>query len=508
MNIKRKCIAAVGIILCCALLTGPAGVSAYTGSMGYEGGISAADPYEANTYKYREVCFLTGKPIIFEGTMTVKKNVRQGRINTTYTYELENAEQDATLTRVIVMDTQTETKENGQTVESSTITRTPTEIVRVGDATYRLSEYRFSRSGIVDPKPAVLYNAGEYQLTKTYDVLDTGGTITVEMTGNQYGFDQYWSCAKSGTVNMVFSAKPAADEGAISWGGFARVVVSSAAKKGFRYIQNEPWQISFEGGYVEQNWEESILEYDATMPEFDKNGKATDVLTTFSERFGLDTQPVNTRLMVPDLKHLKGHWAEEPVKILFSLEVIPGTGEKFNPADYVTRSQYTAMVVRAIKDIPQDPDLITRTRTSTRASSAAEVSPFTDLDPGDPFYEEIKTAHTRNIIQGTGMERFSPDRNITMAEAVTILIRALGLEGLAAYPNAVTPFIDNDNIPEYARNATAVAYRIGLVEGDNRGYFYPEGNLTWERASALIYRLVQYMGEDLVKDYRERLLNY
>ena len=206
MNIKRKCIAAVGIILCCALLTGPAGVSAYTGSMGYEGGISAADPYEANTYKYREVCFLTGKPIIFEGTMTVKKNVRQGRINTTYTYELENAEQDATLTRVIVMDTQTETKENGQTVESSTITRTPTEIVRVGDATYRLSEYRFSRSGIVT-QTRCLYNAGEYQLTKTYDVLDTGGTITVEMTGNQYGFDQYWSC-KTGTVNMVFSAKP------------------------------------------------------------------------------------------------------------------------------------------------------------------------------------------------------------------------------------------------------------------------------------------------------------
>lgn len=499
---RRKRAAAI-FIICGLLLSGTLQTSAYTGSMGYEGGISAADPYESGAYQYREVLFLTGRPVVLEGTMSVKKNTRQGKVVTTYTYNLSNAAQNATLNRVIEMEKVTETMENGQTTESGKITRRPSETVKIGDVTYTLTNYLFTQSGITDPKPGVLYNAGEYQLTKTYT--SDRGTVTVEMTGNQYGFDQYWSSAKSGTVYLYISATP---KNSPAWGGEARVVVSNAAKKGFRYIENEPWQISFEGGYVVQDWEESVLEYQATLPEFDKNGNATEVLREFSERLGLSTSPVNTRLMVPDLKHLRGHWAEEPVKILYSLEVLPGTGENFNPAKYVTRSEFTAMVVRAIRDIPEDPDVKRTSGTvRTRSTTTAEVSPFSDLAPGDPFYQEIKTAKERGIINGTGQTKFSPERNITTAEAVTILIRALGLESLAP-TGAVTPFVDNDLIPAYAREAVTAAYRIGLVEGDNRGYFNPQGNLTYERASALVYRLIRYMGEDLVKDYRERLLSY
>lgn len=498
---RKKCAATI-LLICGILLVGSVRVSAYTGSMGYEGGISAADPYDNGAYQYREVSFLSGRPVILEGTMTVKKNARQGKVVTTYTYNLLNTAQNATLNRVIEMETVTETKGNGQITETSRITKLPSETVKLGDRTYTLTSYLFTQSGITDPKPGVIYNAGEYQLTKNYT--SDQGKMTVIMTGNQYGFDQYWSSAKSSTVNLYISASP---EGSPAWGGSASVVVSNAAKKGFRYLENEPWQISFEGGYVVQDWEESVLEYHATLPEFDKNGNATEVLQNFDERLGLSTEPVNTRLMVPDLKHLKGHWAEEPVKILFSLEVLPGTGEGFNPAKYVTRSEFTAMVVRAIKDIPADPDVKRTSGTVTRRTTTAEVPPFSDITPKDPFYQEIKTAKERGIIVGTGQTNFSPERNITTAEAVTVLIRALGLEGLAP-TGAVTPFVDNDLIPAYARNATAAAYRIGLVEGDNRGYFNPQGNLTYERASALVYRLIRYMGEDLVKDYRERLLSY
>jgi len=206
---------------------------------------------------------------------------------------------------------------------------------------------------------------------------------------------------------------------------------------------------------------------------------------------------------------LRGNWAEEPVKILFSLEVLSGSGENFNPAKYVTRREFTAMIVRAIKDIPEDPDLTTRTVTSTASrSKLPEISPFADVNTDDSYYDEIKTASMRGIIQGTGLTYFSPERHITSAEAVTMIIRSIGLEGLASYPYAITQFADNDDIPSYARNAAAVAFRIGLVEGDNRGNFLPNENLTYERASALIYRLIKYMGEELVKDYRERMLDF
>ena len=128
------------------------------------------------------------------------------------------------------------------------------------------------------------------------------------------------------------------------------------------------------------------------------------------------------------------------------------------------------MVVRAVREIPNDPDLIVRTVTTASRSrdKTPEVSPFLDVNTDDMFYEEIKLASSRGIIHGTGQAYFSPDRHITKAEAVTILIRAVGLEGLASYPYSITHFADNDNIPAFARNASAVAYRIGLVEEDGR----------------------------------------
>ena len=460
----------ISILLLVIMLAEPAASFAYTGSMGFEGGISAADPFENNTYFYREVCFLTGTPVILEGTLTVKKNIKNEKVTTTYRYSLENPGYQATITRVIEMETTTETAENGQTIEKSRISKRPTEVIKIGNMTFTLTEYEFTRSGITDPQPAVYYNVGEYTLKKKYRINAGDGYITVNMTGNQYGYDQHWSSAKSGNVIVTVFAEPVINGKVVEWGGTADIFVSSVAKKGFEYLENEPYQISFEGGYVEKDYEESVLQYDAQLPEFDKDGKPTGVIRTYSERVGIETQPVFTRLMVPDLKHLRGHWAEEPVKILYSLGVIPGTGEDFNPAKYISRRDFTVMVVRAVKDIPEDPDIVKRTKAVSRTTrqKTPEISPFLDVKTDDPFYGEIKTANSRGIIQGTGNSYFSPNQRITNAEAVTMLIRALGLEGLASYPYAVTPFIDNDDIPAYARNSVAAAYRIGLISGDSR----------------------------------------
>lgn len=500
----------VSLILLFFMLAKPIASFAYMGSMGYEGGISAVDPFVNNTYLYREVCFLSGIPIILEGEMTVKKSVKNEKISTTYTYNLSNVEQDATITRVIVVDTFQDTSENGQTRENSKLVGRPTEIVRIGGLTYVLNNYEFTRTGITDKQPAVYYNVGEYILKKTYNINNNGGKITVEMTGTQYGYDQYWSSANSGIVDVYIYAQPNSESSINEWGGAGEVFISNVSKKGFQYIENQPFQISFEGGYVEKNWEEGVLEYSVELPVLDANGNPTGILKNYSEKMGIEPKPTMTRLMVPDLKHLEGHWAEESAKILYSLGVIPGTGEDFNPEQFITRSEFAVMLVRALKDIPEDPDLIVRQRTTTSSRSRSkepEVSPFVDIKTDHAFYADIKTANDRGIVAGTGNSYFSPERHITSSEVVTMVIRALGLEGLSSYPNAITPFIDNDDIPTYARNSVDVAYRIGLISGDNRGYFHPNEKLTYQKAAVFLCDLIEYMGEELVTDYRERFLN-
>jgi hypothetical protein len=74
--------------------------------------------------------------------------------------------------------------------------------------------------------------------------------------------------------------------------------------------------------------------------------------------------------------------------------------------------------------------------------------------------------------------------------------------------NAVTVFRDNDDIPYYARNAAYVAYRIGLVQGDTTGRLNPNQSLTKSRAAALLNRFIDYMREDMARDYREKVLLY
>ena len=67
------------------------------GDSGYEGGISSGQAPGRTTFEYKEVVFITGEPMVFEGTVTITKNLRQDRntgenvITSNYTYRLSNA---------------------------------------------------------------------------------------------------------------------------------------------------------------------------------------------------------------------------------------------------------------------------------------------------------------------------------------------------------------------------------------------------------------------------------
>jgi hypothetical protein len=106
------------------------------------------------------------------------------------------------------------------------------------------------------------------------------------------------------------------------------------------------------------------------------------------------------------------HWAfniiEEAYRRGIAIGVSPG---KFSPDAYISKGEFTVMVVRALKfeflDIP---------------------NPFSDID-GDYFgYKEVITAYNSGIIQGvneSGKFYFYPSSYITREEAVLILGRAI-----------------------------------------------------------------------------------
>jgi len=502
--IKRICF----IVAATVILMAPVEALAIEGTLGYEGGISAVNVNEGNEYYYTEMCFLSGKPIYLTGTLTIDKRMRNNIETATYTYRLENPEEGATLTRVIIYETTSETKANGQITESTRLTRLPTEVITIGNNRYNLVGYNFSRSLITDPKPALNYYAGEFAGRKTYAVNgNRDNTITVTISGKMYAYDQYWSSTQTQKVQYILEARMPGE--GYQWGGSAEVTVSTTTRQQIKYSANEPWQISFDGGYVRRTWEEAILDYHARLPEMDSSNRPTPVLKDYSGRTSISTPPVLERLMVPNIKQLSGHWAQEPVSILFGLGVIPGTGENYNINKYVTRREFIVMLMQAVRDVPEDPNLRVSTLTTSRnRNKTVEESPFLDVSIDDPDYPLIKKAYDRKIAVGTGYSYFNPDKYITYAEAIKMIVGALGLENLAPWPHAVTPYVDNDSIPAYARNAAAVAYSLGIFQGDERGYFNPSGYITNEQAARLFYNLIQYMGDELVKDYSDRMLSF
>ena len=173
------------VLIMVILLTFAETAFAREGICGYEGGISSGEVPGKTTLDYLEVTFVTGEPLVFKGTMTIRKNQRQDKLTTTYTYNLRNTEKNGTLTRTLVFETAASASGNGQTTEEARLT-SARESIRINGTTYNIANvnnYDFSRSNLIDPKPAVQYHAGSIWSRKVYQVgaAAEGNTVTVSV---------------------------------------------------------------------------------------------------------------------------------------------------------------------------------------------------------------------------------------------------------------------------------------------------------------------------------------
>jgi len=514
----------------CLLL--PSVVYARHGDGGYEGGISSGEAPGKTQYEYQEVCFLSGEPVVLTGTLTVKKTIKQNTISTTYTYELQNIDKSASLRRTLTHRSILTEKDNGQIIEEVYLTGRPSETVRIGNTTYTLSSYDFTKSSLLDPNPAIHYFAGNLWGKKIYRASGgnvSSGTVIVEVTGNYYGYDQYWGNTEVQTLKYLIQSQLRKGNIIDRWGGTADVVISASTSQELKYIKNEPEVMSFEGGYLLEQKNSSIMEYDCRLPEFDSSGISTGKMIRTQDSLKIESFPVQKRLPVPQLNHLRGHPQEEYINKLFSLEVFKGNGSKFYPSSYMTRAEFTAALVEAAKEVPSDLTDAKGTQSVLNASSAARtpatatarytalrgrktepevVSPFLDVSVDDIYFSQIESAYKRGLVTGVLGNIFKPNEYITVAEALTAFINALGLENLAPNPVPVTTFRDNDEIPLYARKAVYVAEKTGIIEGDKNGYLRPNSELTKGQAAQLLSRFIDYMRQDIRRDFREHIVNY
>lgn len=140
---------------------------AWAAPIEFSGGVS-------DEFQYKEVVFLSGKPVVFVGTVNVKIDEKQEEKKATYTFTLspEDIDIEGKLTRkVTLITTYTPVTGKGQTIANTKVTRY-TENVTIGQDTFKLtnSDIQFSQSDIIDNRPAIDFYSGNIQALKRYEI--------------------------------------------------------------------------------------------------------------------------------------------------------------------------------------------------------------------------------------------------------------------------------------------------------------------------------------------------
>lgn len=138
--------------------------------------------------------------------------------------------------------------------------------------------------------------------------------------------------------------------------------------------------------------------------------------------------------------------------ILRLMGVVSGTGDnRFNPSGALTRAQFCTMVVTFLQRGDEAPRYGTRTifsdvRSDHWARSYVNLAASISVTDSDG-----ENSTSIPLVSGVGDGRFLPDDNISMAEASTILLRALGYtskEAGAVWPQGYIDLAESTGLSE------------------------------------------------------------
>ncbi len=440
---------------------------------------------------YKEIIFLTGTPKEYNGNITIDSKATNLSDKGTYkvSYKVENGDTtppDMTIARNMDYNVNYRQEEN-QTIKDYEVSKW-TETITVDGKTYTIDEKesKSSISIIEDKTPGVTYYKGDVSHRAVY----TAGEekITQEISGVIYGYSSAWSSTESQKLNCTISTK--------DWQMEYQVRPSVSVNKTLEYSKNEPTAISFEGNYKEVMQNKSGLNYNVYVipPQL-------TYTTPASGNVSIPSFNTFEQLVAPDLSYLKGHFAEEDIKKMFSMQVLTGDPKFYKPNQSITRGKFVEMLVKAVKLPIED-----NTKPNNKKAPVEVV--FSDVLPENPEYKYIMAAYKEGLTLGQTNGKFGINEPIERQEAIVLLLRALGLEHLGLDPTPITPFVDDLDIASWAKRELYAANRIGIISGDADGKFHPKLFINNAEAAAIINRLINYMRYDMQVDYTENIVNF
>lgn len=168
-------------------------------------------------------------------------------------------------------------------------------------------------------------------------------------------------------------------------------------------------------------------------------------------------------------------WAAEAVNSLAAQGIVKGMPDgSFGAAQPIKRGDFILMLARAF------------------AFPASAGDCFGDV-PADSYYHDaIAAAKALGIAKGYGTGYFYPESSITRQEALTLLQRAMSVDGndMDGTPADISSFVDHEQVADWAREAMGSLVGAGVIRGSNN-HLYPLGVLTRAEMAVALHKALE-----------------
>ncbi|HEX9060568.1 MAG TPA: S-layer homology domain-containing protein, partial [Clostridia bacterium] len=171
---------------------------------------------------------------------------------------------------------------------------------------------------------------------------------------------------------------------------------------------------------------------------------------------------------------ISGHWAEKYIKGLMEKGIVNGYADgTFKPDYNITRAEASVIIVKAL-------DL--------KLSNSGKTSFKDDLQIPVWAKVYVNTGFSNGIITGYEDNTFRASNNLTRAEMSTMIVRAFKY---IKSGKAKSDFIDDKEIPAWAKGYIIKAVEVGAVSGYPDKSFKPSKSVTRAEVCKIIYLLLE-----------------
>lgn len=471
------------------------------------GGLMDAQTMKAGEYYYQEVTFLSGKPIVMTGKVTIPTTPTGDSYKLQIKYAVANTKEKARLERTVIYNvTKTLNNSTKQVITNYTMPIDGLkETATIGSDTFTLTSFKFSRSVVQTQHPGIRFDTGNLYFEKVFHVNgdETTAARKVIITADgkpDMGFENFWSSTATRVIRQTIASQSTDTSTTTgNWEGTVDLKFSSNVISTLSYQNNDVVHISFRGGLLKTTNKEVVMNYKYDLPgTAGKRTKGEATLNTYNFSS-------STRLPAPVYKDLGDHWAAQDCFKMGSLEAFD-TAAFFFPNEYVTREQFARALINTITYVKPETAAEMQAAKVKLTRPNAEKLPFTDISRDNPYYIYVERAFKDGLMQGEGNGQFLPTRPLHREEAITLMIRALGIDGVAPAQPVDTEFVDDFKISSWAKDAVYMAKEVGLVAGISGNRVEPQRLMTRAEAAVMLSRLIKHFQVNVPKDYRDELL--